>query len=284
MKLSVIVPSLSGSVPKSLREQVAENSEVEIVSIVGVRPVGKARNEGLRRATGEYVAWVDGDDEVAGDWLLEIFAALEKRPDAVIFDAKNEDWPCMGDLVYGKPNADSVVADVYENECLQGHLWRTVTRRALWDDVVFDETVRAMEDFLALPSVLSKAAQVVYLPKRLYRYRRNEGSALASVDLQRDEESIRVAIRRWQEAPTVYKAAALRGSVRLVYDSLLVLNVDPRYCRLAAAKAAGEVGVRFLRSRCWGVRATWRERLRFVCAGFGFWLPQRLVYRKHFGK
>jgi len=253
--------------------------DVEVVSVVGVRPVGKARNEGLKRAKGEYVAWVDGDDEVATDWLSSMLAALEGAPDVVIFDAKNEGWPCMDDFIYGKPNTADVVRDVYEDERLQCHLWRTVSRRELWDGLSFDETICAAEDFLLLPRLLLRAASIAYLPKMLYRYVYHRGSTVSSVNVRRVEESVHTAIRRWKEAPAAFASAALRGSVRLVYHALLFLNVDPRYRRLPEAKAAGREGERFLRQKGLHVLPGIRWRLRLVCAAYGFWLPQRLAYR-----
>jgi len=283
VKLSVIVPILTGDVPKSLREQVAGHPDVEIVSVTGVCPVGRARNEGLRRATGAYIAWVDGDDEVSPDWFASILAALDGMPDVVIFDAKNEGWPCMDDFIYGKPNTDDVVRDVYENECLQGHLWRTVSRRELWDGLAFDETICALEDFLLLPRLLLRASSVVYLPKLLYRYVYHSDSTIASVNVRRIEESVRMAIRRWREAPAVFASAALLGSVRLVYDALLFLNVDVRYRQLPEAKAAGREGERFLRQHWHDVRLGGHWRTRLLCAGLGFWLPQRLAHWRHFG-
>ena len=61
MKLSVIVPSLEGKVPESLRQQTEGRDDVELVVVEGIRPVGKARNMGLDRACGDKCGWHERD-------------------------------------------------------------------------------------------------------------------------------------------------------------------------------------------------------------------------------
>ena len=282
MRLSVIVPSLAGDVPESLRRQVAGVADVELVVVAGVRPVGKARNEGLDRARGDYVAWVDSDDEVAEDWLSEILAAIARGPDVVIFDAKTEGWACLENLVYGGTGGPlpvaQVVRDAYENRRLQGHLVRVVSKRQLWKGLRFETGIAAWEDFLLLPQVLLRAASAFYVPKLLYRYVSRPGSAMNGLDSAGRLDNAETAIRRWREAPSECRQAAVRGSVVGVYDSLLTLALDS-HCRLDAAQAARARRCRrFLLRRCWGAGLGLHALVRHVLAGLDIWALQRLAH------
>jgi GT2 family glycosyltransferase len=70
--VAVIVPSLNGK-GEGLRELLANQtllpSEVQIVT--GVRPNGKARNQGVARTTGEILVFIDDDAQPGSQQLLE---------------------------------------------------------------------------------------------------------------------------------------------------------------------------------------------------------------------
>ncbi len=61
--------------------------EIRINRDGGEKPVGVKRNELLATARGQYVAFIDDDDQVATDYMAEILAALARHPgaDCVVF-------------------------------------------------------------------------------------------------------------------------------------------------------------------------------------------------------
>lgn len=159
MKLSVIIPSLTGEVPASVRRAVEGRAEVELVVVRGVSPVGKARNEGLGRATGEFVAWVDADDEVTGDWMDEILRCLERdeRADVVTFDVRQE-WHDGS----GRPS------EILDGRTC-GQLWSKVFRRSLFEGLSFEGAEH--EDF-RIQCQMPKDVRRVHVDKVLYVYQR----------------------------------------------------------------------------------------------------------------
>lgn len=94
MVLSILIPTMykrAGMLAFMLREihrQIEEGSFSEIVEVLvkaddGEVSTGNKRNDLLREATGEWVVFVDDDDEISPIYLSEIIKALETNPDAV---------------------------------------------------------------------------------------------------------------------------------------------------------------------------------------------------------
>lgn len=295
MKLSVIVPSLTGSVPESLRCQVMGREDVEFVVVTGVSPVGKARNEGLKRATGDYVAWVDADDEVTEDWQESILGELGRTEpargqlDGLLFDAEAIGWRKAASFVYGGRQSvfagTELAREVYRDERLKSHLWRWVLRRELWDGESFDEEVVALEDYLVLPKVVAKANEIGYLPKKLYRYLHQDNSAVNTRNETRDADSVRIAIRRYQRAAKDYKQAALWGAATMIYWTLDKVAVDRRKVGPDYQSVLLD-GRKFIARHLWGLWResgnavdSFRDRLwwmaRCVTAVCGWWGLQR---------
>lgn len=94
MILSILIPTMykrAGMLASMLREiyqQIEEGGFSEIVEVLvkadeGEVSTGKKRNDLLHEAKGEWVVFVDDDDEISPLYLSEILKALETNPDAV---------------------------------------------------------------------------------------------------------------------------------------------------------------------------------------------------------
>lgn len=112
-----------------------------------------ARNVGLNMAVGEYVVFVDSDDDVADDFIEKIMSLIEARPDADIlyFKCTCED----GSIGYHEPCA-----------------WGKIVRRGYIGKARFDESYNiGEEDTLFLPLAKAKPPRTVYCNATLYHYR-----------------------------------------------------------------------------------------------------------------
>ena len=195
--LSVIVPSLTGEIPRSI----PDGGSVEVVVVKGVSPVSAARNEGLRRATGDWIAWVDCDDEVTPSWSATILREIEGIGDADI------DVFCFGAAMvradgtsatmrYCDERADVAslryLCDILRDVGGSTWLWNKVFRRSLFDGLRFEGETQ--EDFRIMPRVLMRTRRVRTIPDVLYRYMRPSGSLTHAGGGSRNAEGILAAI------------------------------------------------------------------------------------------
>jgi len=91
MKLSILICSIesrTGSLNallNNLSDQINNPEEIQILveQDNGEMSIGKKRNKLLKRATGEYLCFVDDDDEVSAYYVKNILEAIKDKPDCV---------------------------------------------------------------------------------------------------------------------------------------------------------------------------------------------------------
>lgn len=99
VKLSILIPSmhkrnkeLTQLVKKIFKKGVDlhRQKDFEILTDVdnGEMPTGTKRNNLVNRAKGDYVWFIDDDDDIHDDSLFHIFHAIEKTPDVIGFNGK----------------------------------------------------------------------------------------------------------------------------------------------------------------------------------------------------
>lgn len=94
-KVSVIIPSLDGyregNLPRLLDQIEAQTfKDLEVILIKGIRPNGKARNIGAKKAKGEIIVCIDDDVTLGNEKVIEILVkCLEQDRTVGLIGASN---------------------------------------------------------------------------------------------------------------------------------------------------------------------------------------------------
>ena len=113
--------------------------------------VSKARNEGIKKAKGKYIAFIDSDDMITMDYIDKL---LE------IIDTHNEDI-----MVFNWLDITQNQINIHPNNCA---VWKSIYRREIVP--MFDESMRAREDYFWQKAVEINNPTKYYYDRVLYIY------------------------------------------------------------------------------------------------------------------
>lgn len=171
--------------------------------------VSRARNFGVRKASGKYLTFVDSDDLVSANYLEKMVMAAEKyRADLILSDLVLVDFkfPEKRVILSGSNYANKTPLVMTRRE-FDGKkmelIWKTsllesgcgkLVNLKLWKDkkILLDERMSLGEDFLANLDYYKYIKNIVFLNEPLYYYNNVDGSDSLSHKYRQDLFSIRM--------------------------------------------------------------------------------------------
>ena len=152
----------------------ARDERFQVVHLPENRGLSAARNEGVSRASGDYIAFVDSDDYVEPELLKTLYRALT--------DGRADISAC-GDVGLGlRAGPAQVLSPEEAARCLARRthflwtVWGKLFPAELVKDIPFDGQAFCCEDLLFFYQILRRAGRIAYVPDPLYHYVYQEGS------------------------------------------------------------------------------------------------------------
>jgi GT2 family glycosyltransferase len=167
------------NVPESTRSLVGVDERVHVMTLTGNHGISEATNIGLAAARGEYIVFLDHDDELTPDCLFELAKAINRdNPDYLYSDEDK----ITSSGVFTEP---SFKPD-WSPETLMSMMYSchvSCVRRDLLVEVGFlRKEFDGSQDWDLILRVTERAEKITHIPKVLYHWRIIPGSAAATVD------------------------------------------------------------------------------------------------------
>ena len=220
-----------------------------------------ARNAGIKQATGDFLAFVDGDDEILPNSLADLMTAAETTGAEIAICGFFEVYPKNTRIVKTKSRQSMTVKTGREavkdllifQKNIEIVTWNKLYKKELFHKVRFP-VGKICEDNLTTYKLLARAKKVVYLDLVLYRYFRRNNSITKKTNqlvfCERREEAAEAAVRFFQNSD---EAEAAEYSLLLAYfkyiDFALSGRIEKKYFKIYRQKIL-ERRTEFLRLKC----------------------------------
>lgn len=170
------------------QEIAAKNSHIHVLTPPYNLGLPGARNFGLKHAKGEYIAFLDGDDFIAHDYIENIFDVIERENSDIIrlnyYLYRSPKRLKLNKLITLNQNLSGI--EYYQAEMknyrenIQNMSWQYVVKKQYLDlyNIVFLEHPRIFEDITFLPKLLYHAKKVSVINSPLIYYRLNPNSIM----------------------------------------------------------------------------------------------------------
>lgn len=206
--------------------------------------VFSARLNGIKRATGEWVGFVDGDDEIEEEMYFSLMKnAMEYQAD-ISHCGYEMDFPDRTDLYYGTDRIicqdnhmglKDLLSGIFIEPALVNKLYRKNLIEGIENEKGLDSTIRINEDLLMNFYLFKKAKNAIYYDKCYYHYIIRKNSASTSKinknKLEDPKKVLMILLSETKEEPELNQIVEERYVRYLVGIATMSLSENPNLIR-----------------------------------------------------
>ena len=154
----------------------ARDGRFQVIHLPENQGISAARNRGVSRASGSYIAFVDSDDYVERHFLETLYAALTEN--------RGEISICGNEGLRLRAGPAQVLSPEEAARCMARRTlflwtaWGKLFPAELAKQIPFDRQVLCCEDLLFFYQVMKRVRRIAYVPDPLYHYVYREGSII----------------------------------------------------------------------------------------------------------
>jgi glycosyltransferase involved in cell wall biosynthesis len=179
MKLSILTPSIPSRLSQvgKLAEKF-NHPDVEHLIFCDnrKRSIGAKRQALVDIARGQYIAFVDDDDDVTPEYIPQLLKAIEQKPDVITFQQKAIYNGLISTVHFRLKNQDS---NFNPGGITERGAWHVCAwRRDLVDGCMFSESNYG-EDLVWCNQARLRVSSEIHIPKILHRYTHDAGTTAA---------------------------------------------------------------------------------------------------------
>ena len=152
--------------------------------------VSSARNIGLKKATGEYIGFIDSDDYIDSRMYELLLSSIKKYNSDIAF--------CGVKKIYINETKNSLAfpKDVFDkyyffkhynfNNNMNYAVWNKLYKKEIVNNLFFDNNIKVTEDGLFVMNCVDRAKLISYVNKNMYCYDcTNQNSTLHSKNIEK---------------------------------------------------------------------------------------------------
>lgn len=158
-----------------------EDERITVLELDGNLGIAGNTNAGIRKARGEYISFVDHDDVIEPDLLLEYVVYINEHPDVGLLYCDEDSFDSVDGRHFSpffKPdlNVDFLLAHNYIVHCL-------TMRADLIEQVgLSDDGASGAQDYDLTLKAMEQGAEFGHIPRVLYHWRKHPGSTNGGAD------------------------------------------------------------------------------------------------------
>ena len=172
-----------------LREYEKKSSKIKVIDQIN-SGVAITRNTALKHAKGDYLAFLDSDDFVRGNYLSRLYdAAIDTRSDIVIcnfyryYEQINLAKPVLYKFRKGVFNKYEILKGLIPDNLIHSYLWNKLWKREIFEKHSTFPNMK-FEDFAVMSELMYKADTIAVINDALYYYRIRKTSIVRNISLQ----------------------------------------------------------------------------------------------------